>query len=94
MEADESPAERSRPWHAWHEPEDCERDGAADQRPDNGSLELAGGPHRPVAAVLREEKRKEARQNPGIHPFMIRGSDRPGLPFNPLDVPFSESSLP
>jgi hypothetical protein len=26
--------------------------------------------------------------------LMIRGNDPPGLPFNPLDLPFSESMLP
>ena len=58
------------------------------------TLELAGGPGGPVAAVLRGEKREKARHDRSIHTFMIRGIDPPGLPFDPLDVPFSESRLP
>ena len=42
----------------WHEPEDRDGNGTTDQHPENGCLQLAGGPGRPLAAGLKAEKQR------------------------------------
>ena len=96
MKSDEAPAHRPGPRHARHEPEDRDDNGAADDQVRHHAFELAGNPGRAAAARLKGEKqvlRCAQDDKETIHRFMIRGADPPGLPFDPLDVPFGESSL-
>lgn len=101
MEGDKAPAKRPRPWDTRQEPEHPDCNGAADHQVHNHRFELAGDPGRPIPAPLGDQKQirrcarddKSTRNDGKIHAFMITRTNTPGLPFDPLDVPFGESRL-